>query len=120
MADTPNPEPRILLAEDDTELRRVLSYVLARRGYAVTATADGHETLVILSAISRGELPVPDAIVMDDAARNLLADLPRVDEAAALLLADRFRGGEGQAQFNLHCAGRCQGRVLQHGRAPRP
>jgi DNA polymerase-3 subunit delta' len=41
------------------------------------------------------------AIVMDDAARSLLADLPRVDEAATLLLADRFRGGEGQAQFNL-------------------
>ena len=41
------------------------------------------------------------AIAMDDAARALLADLPRVDEAMALSLADRFRGGEGQAQFNL-------------------
>ncbi|MGH6908582.1 MAG: DNA polymerase III subunit delta' [Phenylobacterium sp.] len=41
------------------------------------------------------------ALDMDDAARALLADLPRVDEAMALSLADRFRGGEGQAQFNL-------------------
>jgi len=41
------------------------------------------------------------AIAMDDAARALLADLPRVDEAMALSLADRFRGGEGQVQFNL-------------------
>ena len=41
------------------------------------------------------------ALDLDDAARALLADLPRVDEAMALSLADRFRGGEGQAQFNL-------------------
>lgn len=41
------------------------------------------------------------AIAVDDAARELLADLPRVDEALALSLADRFRGAEGQAQFNL-------------------
>lgn len=41
------------------------------------------------------------ALDMDDAARALLADLPKVDEAMALSLADKFRGGEGQAQFNL-------------------
>ena len=41
------------------------------------------------------------ALAMDDAARALMESLPRVDEAMALSLADRFRGGEGQAQFNL-------------------
>ena len=41
------------------------------------------------------------AIAMDDAARALIEGLPRLDEAMALSLADRFRGGEGQAQFNL-------------------
>jgi DNA polymerase-3 subunit delta' len=41
------------------------------------------------------------AIDMDNAARALIEDLPRLDEAMALSLADRFRGGEGQAQFNL-------------------
>jgi DNA polymerase-3 subunit delta' len=41
------------------------------------------------------------AIAMDDAARALIESLPRLDEAMALSLADRFRGGEGQAQFNL-------------------
>ena len=41
------------------------------------------------------------AIEMDNAARALIEDLPRVDEAMALSLADRFRGGEGQAQFDL-------------------
>ena len=38
---------------------------------------------------------------MDDAARALIEGLPRLDEALALSLADRFRGGEGQAQFDL-------------------
>ncbi|MGZ6040373.1 MAG: DNA polymerase III subunit delta' [Phenylobacterium sp.] len=42
-----------------------------------------------------------NAIAIDDAARALLESLPRVDEAMALSLTDRFRGGEGQAQFNL-------------------
>lgn len=41
------------------------------------------------------------ALAVDDAARQILLDLPKVDEAAVLVLADRFRGGEGQAQFNL-------------------
>jgi DNA polymerase III subunit delta' len=42
-----------------------------------------------------------NAIAMDDAARALIEGLPRLDEAMALSLTDRFRGGEGQAQFNL-------------------
>lgn len=41
------------------------------------------------------------AIAIDDAARALMEGLPRLDEAMALSLADKFRGGEGQAQFNL-------------------
>jgi len=46
-------------------------------------------------------LAAGQALAMDEAARALLADLPQLDEAMALSLADRFRGGEGQAQFNL-------------------
>lgn len=41
------------------------------------------------------------AIALDDAARDLLADLPGVDASAALALAERFRGADGLAQFNL-------------------
>jgi len=42
-----------------------------------------------------------NAIAMDDAARALIEALPQLDAATALSLADRFRGGEGAAQFNL-------------------
>jgi len=41
------------------------------------------------------------ALAMDDAARDLLSELPRIDETRALSIAEKFRGGEGQAQFNL-------------------
>ena len=62
------------------------------------------------------------ALAMDDAARALLSDLPRVDEPMALALADGFRGGEGAAAFGLffdrlaaqvhaHAAQRAQMRV---------
>ena len=47
------------------------------------------------------QLAAAQAIALDDAARELLADLPRLDEAFALSLADRFKGAEGQVQFNL-------------------
>lgn len=41
------------------------------------------------------------AIALDDAAREVLARLPDLDEGAALVLADRFRGVEGGANFSL-------------------
>jgi DNA polymerase-3 subunit delta' len=47
------------------------------------------------------QLAAAQALAMDDAARDLLADLPGVDEGRTLLLAERFRGGEGPNQFNL-------------------
>ena len=41
------------------------------------------------------------AVALDDAAKTLIADLPEVDEAMAQALADRFRGAEGAAIFNM-------------------
>lgn len=46
-------------------------------------------------------LAAANALAMDDAARDLLVELPQVDESRALALADKFRGGEGAAQFAL-------------------
>jgi len=48
-----------------------------------------------------GALAQAGAVALDDAAKTLLADLPEVDDAMALALADRFRGAEGAATFNL-------------------
>jgi DNA polymerase-3 subunit delta' len=47
------------------------------------------------------QLAAAQALTMDDAARELIAGLPQIDETRALSLAERFRGGEGPAQFSL-------------------
>jgi DNA polymerase-3 subunit delta' len=47
------------------------------------------------------QLAAADALAMDDAARDLLSDLPRVDEGRTLLLTERFRGGAGAQHFQL-------------------
>jgi DNA polymerase-3 subunit delta' len=49
------------------------------------------------------ELHAAGALALDDAARELAAELPRPDPARLLSLAERFRGGEGAAQFALFC-----------------
>ena len=46
-------------------------------------------------------LAAAGAISLDDAAKALLKDLPNLDDALALALADRFRGAEGALTFNL-------------------
>jgi DNA polymerase-3 subunit delta' len=74
----------------------------------VRARADVDEEAALRLARMSGGAPgralalaAAQALALDDAARELLAGLPRIDEAMALSLADRFKGGEGQAQFNL-------------------
>jgi DNA polymerase-3 subunit delta' len=46
-------------------------------------------------------LAAGEALAMDDAARDFLAQLPQVDESRALALAEGFRRGDGAAQFAL-------------------
>jgi DNA polymerase-3 subunit delta' len=85
----------------------------------------GEEAALRLARMSGGApgralaLAGAEALAMDDAARELLAHMPQVDEALALALADRFRGGEGQAQFNLlfeRLAERVRGQVTERAR----
>ncbi|MHB8528291.1 MAG: DNA polymerase III subunit delta' [Caulobacteraceae bacterium] len=49
-------------------------------------------------------LALEGAVELDAAARDVLARLPRTDEAAVLALADSFRGPAGAARFNLFFA----------------
>lgn len=56
---------RLLLAEDDDELRDLFARALRKADYAVLAASGGSGMLGMFSSVSRGELPTPDAIVMD-------------------------------------------------------
>lgn len=62
------PRPlRILLAEDDDEMRALLTLTLARAGYAVVALEDGFELsdYVELTQVCGGPLQPPDVILSD-------------------------------------------------------
>lgn len=96
------------LAED-----QVVAFVTARAGV-------NDEDALHLARMSGGapgrawSLAQQGAVAVDEAARNLLGALPKLDEGAALAMTDRFRGGEGAAQFALlfeRLADRVHGRV---------
>ena len=57
--------PFVMIAEDDAELRSLLADALVEDGCAVRTASDGRELLAMLSAVSRGELPMPSLLVMD-------------------------------------------------------
>jgi len=55
----------ILVAEDDRELRQLLVETLVAAGYPVRSACDGRELMSALAAASRGEAPIPHALVVD-------------------------------------------------------
>ena len=74
------PRPRILLAEDDADLRRSLRATLGRSGYAVVDAADGVEALRLAKDCQDDiELLITDLV------------MPRMNgpELAARLVAER-------------------------------
>lgn len=58
-------KPRVLLAEDDLDTRKMLMYVLYFAGYEVIELADGRELLDYLASCLRGERDEPDLVVAD-------------------------------------------------------
>jgi len=59
--------PRILLVEDDAEMRRMLALLLRRDGYGVTEVADGDEALEWLgTGILDGEPTRIPALIVSD------------------------------------------------------
>lgn len=74
----------------------------------LTARTDlGHDQAERVSRMAGGapglalRLAAAGALGADDAAHEILRNLPRLDEAALMALADGFRGAEGQARFDL-------------------
>lgn len=57
--------PRILLAEDDDEMRLLLGEALEEAGYEVNETEDGTTALASLRALARHGAGMPDALVLD-------------------------------------------------------
>ncbi|TPG03984.1 DNA-binding response regulator [Curtobacterium flaccumfaciens] len=65
MAPTSERPPLVLLAEDDVDVRETTQLLLLRRGWRVTATADGIE------ALEAADVELPDIAVVDVAMPRL-------------------------------------------------
>jgi DNA-binding NtrC family response regulator len=72
--------PRVLIADDETNLRRVLSAILEREGYDVLSAADGEEALALMTngihtVITDLKMPRLDGMAL---LRRVAADWPDV------------------------------------------
>src|SRR3954468_9054175 len=90
---TKAPSPaRLLLAEDDFELRELLACVLRADGHEVVEACDGNELWALLSGESAGECPTPFALVVSDvrmpglSAFDVLVRLQRALSATPVIL----------------------------------
>lgn len=64
--ETRSPAPRILVAEDDDEMRALLTRALSRRGFQVTEAEDGFELADCLNlSLLSGHLSPPDLLLVD-------------------------------------------------------
>jgi two-component system response regulator (stage 0 sporulation protein F) len=93
-----SPPRRVLLAEDDEEMRSMLVRELRRDGYDVLQAADGAETAALIrELLDPGE--APDIIVMDirmpsRTGLELLADLRKRHWRAPVILITAFGDSE--------------------------
>lgn len=78
--------PRILLAEDDDDLRDFLSTSLRSDGYDVLECRDGYEMLDHLEPWIAEDLPCPIDLIVSD------VKMPRFDGLDVLELVQRFEG----------------------------
>ncbi|MEI9950463.1 MAG: response regulator [Pseudomonadota bacterium] len=94
---TPAPSPaRLLLAEDDFELRELLASVLRADGHEVVEACDGNELWALLSRENGAESPAPFSLVVSDVrmpgltAFDVLARLQRALTETPVILITAF------------------------------
>jgi len=62
---SPKHQGRVLLAEDDPEMRQLMAWALRKDGYQVEEVGDGDELLRSLGTVGTEEGARPDVIVSD-------------------------------------------------------
>jgi two-component system, OmpR family, phosphate regulon response regulator PhoB len=77
--------PRVLIVEDDAEMRRLLTRLLSADGYAVQAVATSMEALAAPDA----DLVLIDIVLGDEDGRDLLQELRRVTDVPVVFLTGR-------------------------------
>lgn len=80
---------RLLVVEDDVEMRDLLRKVLAKEGYRVSVAADGREASVSLSRV-RFDLVVTDMLMPDDGGLELLRVIRETHPTLPVIIITAF------------------------------
>lgn len=89
-------QERIVVADDDADIRRLVTFVLRRRGYTVVEAADGDEALAAIRR-ERPDLAVLDVMMPGltgpEVARAVAAD-PTLSATPVILLSAKGQASE--------------------------
>jgi len=101
----PNRPTRVLLAEDDPDMRFVLAMYLRRDGYEVVEVADGTELEAVIRAAAEGaydqepvDMVVSDVRMPGKNSLDVLRGLRRLDWVVPIVLITAFGSPEVHAE----------------------
>lgn len=81
--------PKILIVDDDQEMRRLLEDVLIREGFQVTQAKNGSEALLKIQEASY-QVIVLDKIMPDQSGLDILPEIRRLQPEAQVILITAF------------------------------
>jgi DNA-binding NtrC family response regulator len=86
---TRSASERLLIVDDDEEMRDLLRKVLEKEGYRVSVAADGRQALAVL-AQGAFDLVVTDMLMPQDGGLELLEALHRIHPALPVIIVTAF------------------------------
>jgi len=81
--------PKVLVVDDDQEMRRLLEDVLTREGFHVTQAGNGSEALLKVREVSY-QVIVLDKIMTDVSGLDILPEIKRLQPEAQVILITAF------------------------------
>jgi DNA-binding NtrC family response regulator len=81
--------PKILIVDDDQEMRRLLEDVLIREGFQVTQARNGSEALLKIQEVSY-QVIVLDKIMPGQSGLDILPEIKRLQPEAQVILITAF------------------------------
>lgn len=81
--------PKILIVDDDQEMRRLLEDVLIREGFEVTQARNGSEALLRIQEVSY-QVIVLDKIMPGQSGLDILPEIKRLQPEAQVILITAF------------------------------
>lgn len=81
--------PKVLVVDDDQEMRRLLEDILSREGFRITQAANGSEALAEVRGTSY-DVIVLDKIMTDMSGLEILPEIKRLQPDAQVILITAF------------------------------